>query len=226
MPDSPSTQPPARGRRGLLRETLAVGLAGLAVALAANALSPHGLRLARNYFPGSPTAPAPTPAPVPAPGHTNTHTAATAPGAGPEAVLRRLQQHGLQVASSNDVIRLFRDPRYEQNLIVFIDARDDAHYTAGHIPGAHQFHHYRAEQYLPNVLPFCLGALQIVVYCTGGQCEDSEFAALMLRDAGIPAASLFVYPGGMNEWTALHLPVEIGLRRSGQLKPSPAPATP
>jgi rhodanese-related sulfurtransferase len=130
------------------------------------------------------------------------------------------------VIASNDVVRLFRDPRYDQNLVVFIDARDDAHYAAGHIPGAHQFNHYRPEQYLPNVLPFCLGAMQIVVYCTGGQCEDSEFAALMLRDAGIPAASLFVYPGGMNEWTSLNLPVELGPRRSGQFKPGPAAAKP
>jgi len=69
------------------------------------------------------------------------------------------------------------------------------------------------------VLPACLGALQVVVYCTGGQCEDSEFAAIMLRDAGIQRQNLFVYPGGINEWSALKLPVELGARKSGQLKP-------
>jgi rhodanese-related sulfurtransferase len=209
----------------VFREAAVVGIAGLLLGLAANALSPQGLRLGRNYFPRGSAAPAAVAtnltAGLPNPPATNAVTPAAPAGGVPEAVLRRLQQHGLQLVTSNDVARLFQDPRYEQNLIVFVDARDDAHYTAGHIPGAHQFNHYRAEQYLPQVLPFCLGALQIVVYCTGGQCEDSEFAALMLRDAGIPAASLFVYPGGMNEWTALGLPVELGPRRSGQLKPAP-----
>lgn len=213
-------------------EALLVALAGLLLALAANALSPLGLKLGRNYFPTAPPAP---PGPNNATPATPAITSATAtaasptnmpaavPGGVPEAVLRRLQQHGLQVALSNDVTRLFRDPRYDQGLIVFIDARDDAHYAAGHIPGAHPFNHYRPEQYLPTVLPACLGAMQVVVYCTGGQCEDSEFAAIMLRDAGIPRDNLFVYPGGMNEWTALGLPVELGARRSGQMKPPPQP---
>lgn len=219
-----------RTARILLVETLAVALAGLVIALAANALSPQGLKLSRNYFPTTPLAGS-NPPPVHVAGGTGLVAAASAstnaapvpapPAAGvPEAVLRRLQQHGLQVALSNDVVRLFRDPRYDQGVIVFVDARDDAHYAAGHIPGAYQFNHYRAEQYLPTVLPACLGALQIVVYCTGGQCEDSEFAAIMLRDAGIPRDNLFVYPGGMNEWSALRMPVEMGARRSGQMKPS------
>lgn len=225
MTDAPAHPRPARGLRAVLLEAALLGVAGVALALAANALSPHGLRLTRNYFPGGTPAAAPAPPTVPTPGTTN--AAPTPPAGGvPDAVLQRLQQRGLQVVGSNDVVRLFRDPRYDQNLVVFIDARDDAHYTAGHIPGAHQFNHYRAEQYLPQVLPFCLGAMQIVVYCTGGQCEDSEFAAIMLRDAGIPAANLSVYPGGMNEWSSLQLPVELGIRRSGQFKPGTAPATP
>ena len=106
--------------------------------------------------------------------------------------------------------------------MIFIDARDDHHYASGHIPGAWQFHHYRAENYLPAVLPVCLTALQVVVYCTGGDCEDSEFAAIMLREAGVPRDALSVYAGGITEWTANGLPVETGTRRSGELlKPKP-----
>ncbi|MDP3069732.1 MAG: rhodanese-like domain-containing protein [Opitutaceae bacterium] len=136
--------------------------------------------------------------------------------------LKRLRQRGLQLVSRSEVVTLFRDLRYEQGLVVFVDARDDQHYTTGHIPGAWQFYHYRAENYLPAILPVCLTALQVVVYCAGGECEDSEFAAIMLRDAGVPAESLFVYAGGITDWTTHGLPVETGSRRSGVfLAPKP-----
>jgi rhodanese-related sulfurtransferase len=69
-------------------------------------------------------------------------------------------------------------------------------------------------------MPLCLTAQKIVVYCTGGECEDSEFAAIMLRDAGVPRENLFVYTGGITEWKSQGRPVETGARASGQmLKP-------
>jgi len=139
------------------------------------------------------------------------------PGSNP---LSPAQQRGLQLLARNEVVTLFRDPRYQQGLVVFVDARNDQHYQEGHIPGARQFDHYRAENYFATVLPACLPAQQVVVYCTGGNCEDSEFAAAILRDAGVPAANLFVYAGGITEWTTNGLPVETGARGSGQLLPS------
>ena len=205
----------------VLLEALLVAALGLAFALGANALSPRGLRLNRNYFPtGSAarnSAPAPANMTQDKRGQT-TNAAAGADSAGPlSAALRRLQEHGLQPLGSNAVVQLFRDVRYEQGLVVFVDARDDAHYQAGHIPGAWQFNHYRAENYLDAVLPVCLNAQQVVVYCTGGECEDSEFAAIMLRDAGVPGEKLFVFTGGFTEWAGNKLPVETGARLSGQL---------
>jgi rhodanese-related sulfurtransferase len=56
------------------------------------------------------------------------------------------------------------------------------------------------------------------VYCTGGDCEDSEFTAIFLRDVGIPKEKLFVYGGGMTDWTTNGLPVEIGGRKSGNFR--------
>jgi len=200
-----------RKAKAVVFELLLVVVLGLLFALVANALSPRGLRLSRNYFPDAGTRPAA--------GSTATTTTTVSTNAA-NATIQRLQQRGLQLVSSNEVVELFRDPRYEQGLVVFIDARDDQHYAAGHIPGAWQFHHYRAENYLPTVLPVCINALQVVVYCTGGECEDSEFAAIMLRDAGVPRETLFVYAGGITEWTTNGLPVETGARRNGEvLKP-------
>lgn len=201
-----------RNIRAVLLEAVALAAAGFLLALAANALSPRGLRLGRNYFPGGGIVPPPpaTNTNVATPGTTTNVPNATA------AALARLAQRGLQAVSSNEVTVLFRDPRREQGLVLFVDARADSPYQAGHIPGAWQFDHYRAEQFLPAVLPACLTAQQIVIYCNGGACEDSEFAAITLRDAGVPAANLFVYVGGITEWRSTGLPVETGARLSGQ----------
>ncbi len=202
-----------RNPKAVLLETLLVALLGLALALAANAISSRGLGLNRNYFPGGEKLTTANP---------GSNSVATGSNAAPvdplEAVRQRLQKQGLQLVSSNEVVALFRDPRYEPGLVVFVDARDDEHYTAGHIPGAWQFHHYRPEKYLPDVLPVCLAAQQVVVYCGGGDCEDSEFAAIMLRDARVPREKLFVFAGGYTEWTKLGERVELGARRSGELR--------
>jgi rhodanese-related sulfurtransferase len=202
-------------------EAILVAAAGSLLALAANAVSPRGLRLGRDYFPSGGKTPAVIAAGVPSPAA----PAALIPAAGAAldlsaAVARRLQQHGLRAATAGEVVAWYRDPHYEQGLTVFIDARNDAQFQAGHIPGAWQFDHYRAEQHLAAVLPVCLTALKVVVYCTGGQCEDSEFAAVMLRDVGVPRENLLVYPGGLTEWKANHQPVEVGARRSGRFLPA------
>ena len=126
--------------------------------------------------------------------------------------------YGLQPADSNEVIRLFRDPRREHDGIIFIDARDDEQYRAGHIPGAYHFYHFHPENYLTNVVQVCLTAEQMVFYCNGGECDYSLQAAITLRDSiSIPREKLFVYGGGFGEWATNGLPVELGTRNSGQL---------
>jgi rhodanese-related sulfurtransferase len=134
----------------------------------------------------------------------------------------QFQAEGLQLAASNEVAKLFADPKRGQGLVVFIDARDDEHYLAGHIPGAYQLDHYHPENYLAVVLPACQVAEQVVVYCKGGSCEDSEQTAIFLRDAGVLKEKLFVYAGGFDEWTANNMPIEIGQHNSGQLRQTQA----
>ncbi len=195
------------GWKRLLGETLTVAVAGLAFALAANLISPRGLELGRNYFPGASR-------PLPQPGGTTNAPNPTVPA----QLAARIQAQGLQVITGPEVHQLFQDPRYAQELVVFVDARNQALYRQGHIPGAYPFDHYRPLEELPNVLPACLNAEQVVVYCTGGDCEDSEFGAIALRDAGVPADRLFVFAGGIAEWTAEGGPVETGERQSGMMR--------
>lgn len=185
-----------------LGEGVWVCLAAVVFALAANALSPRGLSLTRDYFPRA-QAVAGDPANDPG-----------LPEAGDEAAVR-LAALGLQVLTHTNAVRLFQDPGYVQGDIVFLDARNETQYKAGHIPGAQLFDHYRAPQYLPSVLAVCLSAGRIVVYCGGGECEDSEFAAIILRDAGVPVEKILVYADGFRAWKQAGLPVEVGARNSG-----------
>ena len=208
-------------------------IVGLGVGLAANELSPRGLALSRNYFPRGtnqvpaaprpvqavpPAAPKPvqaappaTPAPVqavPGPAGTNEPSESA-------QISERLRGKGLQELKLNQVQILFDDPRSQDGRIIFVDARDEDDYQEGHIPGAYELDPYYPEKEMETVLPICLAAEEVVVYCNGGDCEDSDTAAILLRDAGVPVQKLFVYGGGFTAWEAAHLHVETGARNSG-----------
>ena len=198
-----------RSFRALFLEAVVLLFGGFALALLANQLSPRGLSLKRDYFPRVAVSPAP-----PASNGTNQPNSTNQIS----EVAARLVALGLGVIDTAEVEKLFHDPQYEQELIVFIDARDDAHYSKSHIPGAYQFDRYYPDKYLPLVLPACLAASRIVVYCTGGHCEDSEFAAGTLTEAGIPPQKISVYLGGITEWLAQNKVVEVGDRKSGIVK--------
>jgi|SRR5215471_6015296 len=195
----------------ILKEATLVAILGISFGYLANYFSPKGLGLSHNYFPGNTRSSNPpateTNSKTPPPNfgtNGNTVSASESPAA------LRLKQNGLQMVDAAQMFQLFNDPRYGQHLVVFIDARDDKHYAEGHIPGAYQFDHYHPEKYLATIFPVCQSAEQVIVYCNGGDCEDSEYAAIMLRDAGIPNQKLFVYSGGITEWTAKKFPLETG----------------
>ena len=196
---------------GIVLEAVVVALLCAALAFAANELSPRGLNLGRNYFPtgqGTASVSPPKLSPV-----TSTSTSTNENAAGAE-IAQRLKEKGLQPIDRVETEKLFHDPRYEQGSVIFVDAREEDHYRDGHIPGAYELNPYHPEKELSQVLPLCQMAAQVVVYCTGGDCEDADSTALLLRDAGVPAPKLFVFGGGYTEWSEHHLPEEKGERNS------------
>lgn len=199
-------------RLNLLLESVLVAVLGVGLAFAANSLSRRGLTLTRNYFPGDHTSGPGTNLFPNITGQTNSISADPY-----QALASQLRQEGLRLADSNEVARLFHDPRMQQGLVMFIDARDNEHFKDGHIPGAYELDFYHPAPYIATVLPMCQIAQQIVVYCNGGDCEDSRHTAVFLRDAGVPGAKLYVYAGGIGEWTTNGLPIETGERNSGVL---------
>jgi rhodanese-related sulfurtransferase len=195
----------------VLLEALLVAAVGAVVAFAANALSPRGLKLTQDYFHGE-TRPVPRAKAIPI------ETIASSTNSPADPVVVRLKEKGLQVVNGEQALELFHEPLYQQGAIIFIDARNDEHYQGGHIPGAYQFDNYHPENYMGTIFPLCQSAQKIVVYCTGGNCEDSQFAALTLRDAQIQNEKLFVYTGGITEWTNRGNVVEVGERNSGKIQ--------
>jgi rhodanese-related sulfurtransferase len=199
----------------VLLEAAFVAVLGAAFAFAANRISPRGLALARDYFPTgtNEVVPAVTLAvPVGEPPDTNPAVRSFV-----QIPTTPTQGKGWQWIDDRQAVQLLHDSHLRPGAIVFIDARDEEHYLGGHVPGAYEFDPYYPEKYFPAVLPVCRAAEQIVVYCSSGDCDDSQKAALLLRDMGLTSQKIFVYGGGITEWTTNHQPVETGGRNSGNV---------
>jgi rhodanese-related sulfurtransferase len=195
---------PAMVGHGLL-----VALGGLLFAVVANQVSPRGLNLSRNYFPGA------TGTNQSAVRETTVITTNQSPA---EVAAGQVKAAGLKLASEQQVITWLAEPGHQTQKIVFVDARNEDEYLKGHLPGALIFYPYEPEKYFPTVVPACQSADQIVVYCHGGDCDDSLSAANLLKQVGIAADKLWIYGGGMSEWETNGQPMEIGPQNSGQLK--------
>ena len=130
-----------------------------------------------------------------------------------------MKEQGLQLVDRTAAVQLFRDPRFQEGRIVFIDARDEAHYREGHIPGAYEFDPYHPEKYFPTAL--ARSARRRNKSWFTAMAETVTTASLpRLRSAtsALPIKKLFIYGGGITEWTTNGLPVEIGERNSGKLR--------
>ncbi len=197
----------------VLLEALIVALTGAVLAFAANAISPRGIKLTRNYFPVRIS---------PALARTN-HVQNAAQGtnapSSTELLVDKVKQLGFKLIDISRTSELFRDPGYEMGQIAFIDAREDGKYEQGHIPGAYEFDYYHPEAHLATILPVCQVAQQIVIYCNGGDCDDSLLAAVFLKDsAQVPADKISIYAGGFSGWSTNGVPVELGARKSGVMR--------
>jgi rhodanese-related sulfurtransferase len=182
--------------KSLLLETGKVLIVGLVVAWLANRVSPRGLHLGRDYFSDprlrvvSPESPSPRP-----------HAAEAS--------------HRVSEINSDQALGFFRESRRRPGEVIFVDARKESSFLEGHVPDAYPLDRFYPDTSLPAVVMAGGTADIVVVYCAGGTCEDSHYAALQLLEAGLQESRVRVYAGGFNDWTAQHRPVERGARGSG-----------
>ncbi len=96
--------------------------------------------------------------------------------------------------------------------VVFLDARLESDYEAGHIAGALLMPHTRVSggDGLDELAMYASpgeGAV-LVIYCTGGDCEASEDTAILLEAAGY--TRIVIMSAGYEDWAAAGLAVEAG----------------
>ncbi len=100
---------------------------------------------------------------------------------------------------------LFRQGR------LFLDARRTTVYADGHISGARSFPVWESD-IADRVKAFYEKGLDqnapIVIYCSGGDCEDSHMLAEKLYMVGFNA--LFIYKDGFPDWQKRGLPIIKG----------------
>ncbi len=107
--------------------------------------------------------------------------------------------------STDDAEALFRQQR------LFLDARRSSVYTDGHVSGARNFPVWESD-IADRVKAFFEEGLDqnapIVIYCSGGDCEDSHMLAEKLYMVGFNA--LYVDKDGFPAWQKRGLPVTKG----------------
>jgi rhodanese-related sulfurtransferase len=118
--------------------------------------------------------------------------------------------HPFREVDLKEAVGIFEHEHTADGLYVFVDARADGPYEAGHIPGAVQCDYYRIDYYFPELLAKAAGAEKLVVYCNGGDCEDSLYVCGELLKADIPRAHILLFKGGWQEWKKANLPIATG----------------
>ena len=94
---------------------------------------------------------------------------------------------------------------YQAGSALFVDARHDFDYQAGHIKGAISvpLKEYNLKRNALDNIP--LDRL-IIAYCDGAECNSSIELAVKLRDEGFKNVRIFF--GGWHEWVSANLPTE------------------
>ena len=97
---------------------------------------------------------------------------------------------------------------FENGLATFIDARPTDEYELGHIEGALHVTPGMLNDGLFNGFEFIDAGAPIVIYCGGGDCDDSHRVAQKLQYYGYKQTHVFT--GGFPEWEAAGLPTGTG----------------
>ncbi len=89
---------------------------------------------------------------------------------------------------------------------VFLDARSQEEFAAGHIEGAKNFPWEEFEQFFPQIMPDIPQGTVIVAYCDGETCSLSKELAFALAAKGYSHVRVLI--DGWRQWQEASLPVE------------------
>jgi rhodanese-related sulfurtransferase len=94
---------------------------------------------------------------------------------------------------------------WDEGKVVFVDVRNAADYSFGHIDGAINIPEQTFAETFPEYRSRLQQAQHIIVYCQSRDCGKSLWAALRLRQQGLLQTR--IYPHGWNEWTERGMPI-------------------
>ncbi len=209
--------------RSTIFEVLVVVAIGCGVAFAGNSLRSKGqLRWSKNYFdrgsgqtriPANNATKSATSSPDDSTALTKDSESggtAHAPEQADSTTATDHPDHDYQEILFDDVLALLNHEDTDMGLNIFVDARKLEQFEEGHIPGAIQANHYEIENFAAVLLERAGPADKVVVYCNGGDCEDSIFMCTDLFELGVPKESIYLYVGGWEEWASKGARSEIG----------------
>ncbi|MBI1389645.1 MAG: hypothetical protein GC154_14500 [bacterium] len=93
-----------------------------------------------------------------------------------------------------------------QGAAIIIDARPAEDYALGHIPGAINLPFNEFDAYFEELGPSLPKDFPIVVYCGGGNCDDSHEVLYQLQARNFQ--DLSIYTEGWREWSQGDFPTE------------------
>jgi rhodanese-related sulfurtransferase len=197
-------------------QALAIAVCGGVVGLVVNSVrANNSIKLSRNYFqiyegPVVAADDAGHDATVGDPSTADSAAGSTGVAADAKPAESTLEHNFISV-SLDDVVELFFDPGFEGGSIVFVDARNHDRFDEGHIPGSLNLDRYNSDQYYDKIELDIENADIVVVYCGGGDCEDSIFlASELVLERGVAHSKIRLFEGGMKAWEADGLEVQQG----------------
>lgn len=197
-------------RSSLFSGVIAIALIASVVGLSANSIRDRGsINLNRNYFKKLPVVTNTTEQVQPTIDSETGDVTAVTPT--PDDGIQRLS---FEEAQDNFIVGEEEFESTGESIYIFVDARVRDQYEEGHIPGAAWLYHYESENLIDELRSELEMAFFVIVYCNGGDCEDSIHLATDLTSLyGLPAENIFVYEGGLNEWKEREMPVTVGPER-------------
>lgn len=98
--------------------------------------------------------------------------------------------------------------------VIFLDARIQPEYDAGHVPQAYLLNSSLFGTPAADEAMKALDASQpVVIYCGGGDCDASKNVAILLQQAGFK--QLHIIEKGYPEWKELGYPIETAADKGG-----------
>lgn len=174
-------------------------LLSAAAALVSNAINPNGLVLNFDYRSGLQDSGTPS----------DLNQESAEPQSGEALIQAKAQEYGFQLSGPEDVQALLEEASQEEAILI-LDARTAQAFADGHLPGAVRLDYWEVVK--QGVDPAIQARLQqafvVLIYCNGGDCEDSFNLAFYLSyqnpDLVASPELIHIFTGGMEAWRQLN----------------------